>query len=89
MVETPRPAPTPIAAARTERPYPWLALLALVAITSATVAGWRVRRGRMLARTQAALGLAPRLDPAAGVGALGGLALAGPSVAIRARLDHG
>ena len=64
----------------------WL-LLALLA-AAATIAGaaaWN--RARRLARTRAALSLEPRLDLSDGTCSLEGLALAGPPVSIRTRLE--
>jgi hypothetical protein len=62
-------------------------LLGLLAALAAIVAGLSFSRARRIARTRAALALSPRLDVPIGAFSLGGLALAGPSVAIRARLE--
>ena len=59
-------------------------LAALAAIAAATI--MRVQRARRIERTRAVLVLTPRLDLAAGASAIHGLSLAGPPLAIRARL---
>jgi hypothetical protein len=64
-----------------------LPLIALLAALAAIAAGLSFSRARRIARTRAALALSPRLDLSKGGFSTGGLALAGPSVAIRARLD--
>jgi len=64
-----------------------LPLIALLAALAAIAAGLSFSRARRVARTRAALSLSPRLDIPRGDFSLGGLALAGPSVAIRAWLD--
>jgi len=84
------PAPVPVATAEVATPILgatiWLLLGLLAAAgAAAAVVGWQ--HARRIARTRAVLALKPRLDLAAGATSLGGLALAGPPVAIRARLD--
>ena len=64
----------------------WL-LLALIPASAVAATSLGVQRARRIARTKAALSLEPRLDMSAGIGSTKGLALAGPSVAIRTRLD--
>ena len=97
------PAPTPMAAetsaaepaqpvAVTEaahRPalWPWLLAGAMVA-AAAGIGAQKLRHRRRLARTRAAVALAPRIDLAAGRGGPIKLAFAKPTLAIRARLDE-
>ena len=65
---------------------PWL-LIGLLAAAAAMAGGTMASRARRIARTRAALSLDPRLDLGTAIGAPGGLPLAGPAVAIRARLE--
>jgi hypothetical protein len=89
LPETPAHAPMP-----SEPPGYFLAagtlvpLIALLAALAAIVAGLSFSRARRIARTRAALSLSPRLDLSMGGFSARGLALAGPSVAIRVRLDQ-
>ena len=89
---TRNPAPQPIPAEPSPEPSPALpgpTGWALLGLAAAALAGSmaRLRRTRRIARTRAAVALAPRLDIWAGAGSLGGLTLAAPPLAIRARLD--
>jgi hypothetical protein len=69
---------------------PWLLLaLAALSVAVALAAGYKIREHRRLARTKAALGLSPSLDPAAGSSSASGLSLAKPSIVIRTRLEWG
>ena len=80
------PEPEPILEPATVFPSFWwlLGLLAAAAIAAASAG---VQRARRIARTKAALSLSPRLDLSEGAGSTKGLALAGPAVAIRTRLE--
>jgi len=83
-IATPVPAPSESAAGKTV----WL-LLGLLAAVAIAAAALYLRRARQIARTRAALSLHPSLDPLAGACSVSGLALAGPPLVIRARLDFG
>lgn len=67
--------------------WPWLLAGAIVA-AAAGFGAQRLRYRRRLARTRAAFSLAPRIDLSAGRGGPPNLALARPTLAIRARLDE-
>jgi hypothetical protein len=90
----PPPAAPPAAAPSAQRnssllsQSPWL-LLALLAVAAAFAAGTAWTRARQIARTRAALSLDPRLDLSEGSCSTGGLALAGPPMSIRTRLEFG
>jgi hypothetical protein len=60
-----------------------------LAVAVAFGAAYKIREHRRLARTKAALGLSPSLDPAAGSSSASGLSLAKPAIAIRTRLEWG
>ena len=88
VIESAEPISTPVIAPSesTSGKYIWL-LLGLLAAIVIAAAALSLRRARQIARTRAALSLNPSLDPLAGACSANGLALAGPSLAIRARLD--
>jgi hypothetical protein len=65
---------------------PWLLVL-LFAAGAAIAAAIAWSRARRIGRTRAALSLDARLDLAEGSCSAGGLALAGPPMSIRTRLD--
>ena len=69
-------------------PIGWL-LLGLIAAAAIAATSVGVQRARRIARTRAALSLEPRFEMRAGTGSASGLALAGPPLAIHARLDWG
>jgi hypothetical protein len=81
-------APTPILAPQPATPMGISLLIALVLAAVAAATAY-ARRARQISRTRAALSLHPSLDLMAGSCSSSGLALAGPSLAIRARLDDG
>lgn len=97
------PAPTPMAVetsdaepaqpvavtepARWPSLWPWLLTGAMVA-AAAGFGAQKLRHRRRLARTRAAVALAPRIDLATGRGGPINLAFAKPTLAIRARLDE-
>jgi hypothetical protein len=88
IIEPAGPIKTPVPAtpeqASNKNIWPLLGLLAAIVIAATAL---YPRRARQIARTRAALSLNPSLDPLAGAFSASGLALAGPSIAIRARLD--
>jgi hypothetical protein len=61
----------------------------LLAAALAVAAAAAVSRARRIARTKAALSLAPRLDLAEGSASFGNLALSAPPMSIRGRLEFG
>jgi hypothetical protein len=61
----------------------------LLAAVAAAAAAATLRRARRIARTKAALSLAPRLDVVEGRSSFGALTLAGPPMSIRTRLEFG
>jgi hypothetical protein len=61
-------------------------LLGLLAAALAAAAALRLRRVRLVARTRAALAIAPRLDPGLGASSVQGLSFTAPPLSIRARL---
>lgn len=93
IVEAPLP-PAPVAqvAPPSEPSKPeWGAavqlILGLLAAAAVAAGAMRLNRMRRIARTRAALALKPRLDLSAGASKTPGLALTGPRLAIRARLE--
>jgi hypothetical protein len=65
----------------------WVLVGLLAAALAAAIAlTLRWRRIRRIARTRAVLALDPRIDHGVGASSIRGLSLAGPPVAIRARL---
>ena len=88
---SPKPTAEPIAAPSVEPDrIPWLLIAAAVlAVAAALAAAHKVREHRRIARTRAALGLSPSLDPADGSGSASGLSLAKPPITIRTRLEWG
>ena len=81
-------APTPILAPQPTIPAGLWLVLALFAAAIVAASAY-ARRARQISRTRAALALHPSLDLMAGSWSSSGLALAGPELAIRARLDDG
>lgn len=65
----------------------WYLLSLIIAAATAGAAAIRLNRARQISRTRAALALKPSLDRSAGAGSVKGLALAGPTIAIRSRLE--
>lgn len=86
VIEAAEPAPVPATTEPASDKYVLLLLGLLAAIVIAAAALY-LRRTRQIARTRAALSLDPSLDPLAGSFSASGMALAGPTLAIRARLD--
>ena len=89
VIETVEPIPTPAREATRPGESNIWQLLGLLAAAVVAAGAYHWRRTRQIARTRAALSLNPSLDLAAGPCSLNGLALAGPPLAIRARLDLG
>jgi len=67
--------------------WPWLLIVASLGAAAAAFHRWH--KHRMLDRTRSALALRPSLDPAEGNCVSNGLALAGPAMSIRSRLEMG
>lgn len=91
-VSEPAATQAPVAVAAPEPATPVLGtttllMLGLLAAAATAAAVIGLQHARRIARTRAALALTPRLDLSAGATSLTGLALAGPPLAIRARLD--
>lgn len=85
-IVTPAPSAMPPPDPAKTVPIIWL-LLGVVVAAAAVASALRVRESRRIGHTRAALALQPRLDLSAGACSLDDLSLAGPSLAIRARLD--
>jgi hypothetical protein len=66
---------------------PLMMILSAALAAAAAAAAW-FRKQRILAQTRSLLALAPRLELAGPDGAAGSVKLAGPPIAIRARLDR-
>jgi len=80
---------TSILAPQPQSPPETLWLILGLFVAAAAAAAVHSRQKRRIARTRAALSLEASLDPLAGACSVSGLALAGPPLAIHARLDMG